>query len=247
MSWCIERFKICRLWVAIKTSLLLLTCNKNNIYVKIINYCFQWENANITRAKLHSVTWTRWNGAIAPLCIANWIFDLTCFSYYISTIYVFWTIIGYSGIHRKLYIVAQIASGIKYKNQMPLAKECTALSTNRKMPPNTTNNSIESVSEQFQKLDLKALAREKGSYQVYPKTTVSICQMSLPLSTIQVDIVISTLLLNHLSTTIPESSLIPARLPSMTMLKRSLIWLPPLALKSMVFSYRNSLTNKRMI
>ncbi|KAL7309804.1 hypothetical protein PS15m_010644 [Mucor circinelloides] len=37
------------------------------------------------------------------------------------------------------------------------------------MPPNTTNNPIESISEQFQKLDLKALAREKGAYQVYPK------------------------------------------------------------------------------
>ena len=42
------------------------------------------------------------------------------------------------------------------------------------MPPNTTNNPIESISEQFQKLDLKALAREKGAYQVYPKISVSI-------------------------------------------------------------------------
>ncbi|KAL7309169.1 hypothetical protein PS15m_011282 [Mucor circinelloides] len=35
------------------------------------------------------------------------------------------------------------------------------------MAPNTTPT--ETISEQFQKLDLKALAREKGSYQVYPK------------------------------------------------------------------------------
>ncbi|GAA5814483.1 hypothetical protein MFLAVUS_007980 [Mucor flavus] len=38
------------------------------------------------------------------------------------------------------------------------------------MPPNTTN-SIETVSEQFQKLNLKQLAREQGSYQVFPKTS----------------------------------------------------------------------------
>jgi sulfonate dioxygenase len=42
------------------------------------------------------------------------------------------------------------------------------------MAPNTTVESIETISEQFQKLDLKALAREKGTYQVYPKTQVSI-------------------------------------------------------------------------
>lgn len=39
------------------------------------------------------------------------------------------------------------------------------------MAPNTTNPN-ESISEQFQKLDLKALAREKGAYQVYPKIHV---------------------------------------------------------------------------
>lgn len=39
------------------------------------------------------------------------------------------------------------------------------------MAPNTTTTT-ETVSEQFQKLDLKALAREKGAYQVYPKTKV---------------------------------------------------------------------------
>lgn len=39
------------------------------------------------------------------------------------------------------------------------------------MPPNTTS-SIESVSEKFQKLNLKQLAREQGSYQVFPKTSV---------------------------------------------------------------------------
>jgi len=38
------------------------------------------------------------------------------------------------------------------------------------MAPNTTP--AETISEQFQKLDLKALAREKGSYQVYPKVHV---------------------------------------------------------------------------
>lgn len=43
------------------------------------------------------------------------------------------------------------------------------------MPPNTTDTTtVESVSEQFQKLDLKKLAREQGLYQVYPKATVSI-------------------------------------------------------------------------
>ncbi|KAK4517174.1 uncharacterized protein ATC70_000506 [Mucor velutinosus] len=36
------------------------------------------------------------------------------------------------------------------------------------MAPNTTTPT-ETISEQFQKLDLKALAREKGAYQVYPK------------------------------------------------------------------------------
>lgn len=41
------------------------------------------------------------------------------------------------------------------------------------MPPNTTN-STETISEQFQKLDLKALAKEKGPYQIYPKTSVSV-------------------------------------------------------------------------
>lgn len=40
------------------------------------------------------------------------------------------------------------------------------------MAPNTTITSIETVSEQFQKLDLKALAKEKGSYQVFPKIHV---------------------------------------------------------------------------
>lgn len=40
------------------------------------------------------------------------------------------------------------------------------------MPP-STNTSIESVSEQFQKLNLKQLAREQGSYQIFPKTSVS--------------------------------------------------------------------------
>jgi hypothetical protein len=41
------------------------------------------------------------------------------------------------------------------------------------MAPNTTDNTVESVSEQFQKLDLKKLAREQGIYQVYPKISVS--------------------------------------------------------------------------
>ncbi|KAI9259983.1 hypothetical protein EDC94DRAFT_635361 [Helicostylum pulchrum] len=38
------------------------------------------------------------------------------------------------------------------------------------MPP-STNTSIESVSEQYQKLNLKQLAREQGSYQIFPKTS----------------------------------------------------------------------------
>lgn len=37
------------------------------------------------------------------------------------------------------------------------------------MPPNTP----ETISEQFQKLDLKKLVREKGLYQVYPQVSVS--------------------------------------------------------------------------
>jgi hypothetical protein len=41
-------------------------------------------------------------------------------------------------------------------------------------PPNSTDSTVESVSEQFQKLDLKKLAREQGKYQVYPKLSVSI-------------------------------------------------------------------------
>lgn len=52
------------------------------------------------------------------------------------------------------------------------------------MPPNTTN-SIETISEQFQKLDLKALAKEKGPYQIYPKTSVSVelslCSYNVPI------------------------------------------------------------------
>lgn len=40
------------------------------------------------------------------------------------------------------------------------------------MAPNTTITSIETVPEQFQKLNLKALAKEKGSYQVFPKIHV---------------------------------------------------------------------------
>lgn len=41
------------------------------------------------------------------------------------------------------------------------------------MPPNTTT-STETVSEQFKKLDLKQLVREKRLYQVYPQVSVSI-------------------------------------------------------------------------
>jgi sulfonate dioxygenase len=37
------------------------------------------------------------------------------------------------------------------------------------MAPNTTDD----TTQQFEKLDLKKLAREVGSYQVYPKKTVS--------------------------------------------------------------------------
>jgi sulfonate dioxygenase len=40
------------------------------------------------------------------------------------------------------------------------------------MAPNIID-SLETTSEQFQKLDLKALAREIGNYQVYPKIKVS--------------------------------------------------------------------------
>lgn len=40
------------------------------------------------------------------------------------------------------------------------------------MAPNTANTE-ETVSEQFQKLNLKELARS-GNYQVFPKTAVSI-------------------------------------------------------------------------
>lgn len=40
------------------------------------------------------------------------------------------------------------------------------------MAPDTTT-AEETLSEQFQKLDLKTLAREKGNYQIYPKITVS--------------------------------------------------------------------------
>lgn len=40
------------------------------------------------------------------------------------------------------------------------------------MSPNTSR-AEETLSEQFQKLDLKALARTKGNYQTYPKISVS--------------------------------------------------------------------------
>lgn len=40
------------------------------------------------------------------------------------------------------------------------------------MPPNTTNSVT--VSEQFQKLDLEQLDREKGLYHDYPKISVSL-------------------------------------------------------------------------
>lgn len=74
----------------------------------------------------------------------------------------------------------------------------------KKMPPNTTTNPIESISEQFQKLDLKALAREKGAYQVYPKTSVSIVHFLYILS-ISYSVFISILLLNQLSIMIQEN------------------------------------------
>jgi hypothetical protein len=42
------------------------------------------------------------------------------------------------------------------------------------MPPNTTT--IDETTQQFEKLNLKKLAREVGcSYQVFPKDRVSIC------------------------------------------------------------------------
>lgn len=40
------------------------------------------------------------------------------------------------------------------------------------MSPNTSK-AEETLSEQFQKLDLKALAREKGNYQIYPQISVN--------------------------------------------------------------------------
>ena len=41
------------------------------------------------------------------------------------------------------------------------------------MAPNTENKEEETLSQQFKKLDLKALVREKGNYQIYPKISVS--------------------------------------------------------------------------
>lgn len=45
------------------------------------------------------------------------------------------------------------------------------------MAPNTTD-AQETLNEQFQKLNLKKLAREQGRYQVWPKVKVSL--VSIP-------------------------------------------------------------------
>jgi hypothetical protein len=89
------------------------------------------------------------------------------------------------------------------------------------MAPNTTDTQ-ESVTEQFQKLDLKKLAREHGRYQVFPKVSVrkrrGIMHVQLLLITRQY---YSTLLLNPLYIMMLQSLVIPRRLLFMTMLKRS--------------------------
>lgn len=88
------------------------------------------------------------------------------------------------------------------------------------MAPNTTTTSIETVSEQFQKLDLKALAKEKGSYQVFPKIHVRFIILKHD------DILLnrcSILLLKLLNIMILESLVIPRRHLCLKMLKRPLI------------------------